>query len=327
MMRIPGRKLARRWLRPLRRQFFPGAVVLGYHRVAEASWDPLGLAVSPERFRAQVEILKGLRELLSLGELAARHAAGERLERYAVLTFDDGYRDFAETVVPIAEKLDVPATVFVTTGCTGRSFWWEEIAALLAPQLAAADTLEIVYPAGDPRTFKGLDQAEARAATVRQICGRLACSGAAEIHAVLEQLRAWAGPAGEAARPDGAPMNESELKSLARHARAEIGAHTVSHVCLARLEPEAQRDEIGRSKAALESLTGNAVTVFSYPNGSLSEATPALVESLGFQCACTSLDGSWTHRGDRYRIPRNWAPDAGPEAFRRWLGQWVSPAR
>lgn len=327
MMRVPGRKLARRLMRPLRRRLFPGAVVIGYHRVAEARWDPLGLAVSPERFRAQVEVLKGLRQLVSLGELAARRAAGERLERYAVLTFDDGYRDFADTVVPIAAALEVPATVFVTTGCTGRSFWWEEIAALLAPSVGAGAELEIVHATGEPQRFGGLEQAAARAAAARQLCGHLACSAEAEVHSVLDQLRAWAGPASAAVQPDGGPMDRAALESLARHPRAEIGAHTVSHSCLARLEPEAQRSEIGRSKAALESITGAAVTVFSYPNGSLSEATPALVESLGFRCACTSQDGSWNQRGDPYRIPRIWAPDAGPEDFRRWLGQWVSQAR
>ena len=87
MMRVPGRKILRWAVRPLKRTFFPGAVVLGYHRVAQASWDPLALAVSPENFRAQLGVLKSLRQIISLAELAAWFAAGERLERYAVLTF------------------------------------------------------------------------------------------------------------------------------------------------------------------------------------------------------------------------------------------------
>jgi peptidoglycan/xylan/chitin deacetylase (PgdA/CDA1 family) len=326
MMRVPGRKFLRRALRPIARQFFPGAVVLGYHRVAAADWDPLGLAVSPANFAAQLEVLQGLRELIGLAELAARRAAGERLERYAVLTFDDGYRDFADTVLPIAARAGVPATVFVATGFTGVGFWWEEIAALLAPRGQGGTELEVPLDGGEVLRFTGLEQAEARAAAARSLCDRLACAPREAIEAVVTTLRAWAGE-GFAAAPAGRPMSAAELAGLAGEAHAEIGAHTVSHGCLARLSPDAQRQEIARSKAAIEAACGRPVKVFSYPNGSLSADTPRLVAELGFDCACTSRDGSFSGRGDPFRIPRLWAPDADGAAFRRWLGEWVAEAR
>jgi peptidoglycan/xylan/chitin deacetylase (PgdA/CDA1 family) len=332
MMRIPGRKLVRRALRPLSKALFPGAVVVGYHRVADAEWDPLGLAVSPEHFSAQADVLKGLRTIVSVGDLAARHRAGEPLDRYAALTFDDGYADFATTVLPILESLDVPATVFVATGCTGRAFWWEEVAALLAPRRGtptrglAPETLEIVAEPAAPWRFTGLDQPERRAATARDLCDRLVGADEARLRSVLAQLRAWAGADG-AVEPAGAPMSRAQLEALARQPRVEIGAHTVSHGCLGQLAPEAQRAEIEQSKTDLESVPGASVPVFSYPNGSFSAATPGLVEALGFAGACTSREGAFGRRTDRYRIPRIWAPNAGGPEFRRWLGNWVAGAR
>jgi peptidoglycan/xylan/chitin deacetylase (PgdA/CDA1 family) len=325
MMRMPGRKYARRALRPLRRLLFPGAVVLGYHRIADPGWDPLGIAVSPERFAAQLEVLQGVRKIIGLAELAARYAAGERLDHYAVLTFDDGYRDFATTVLPLLARFDVPATVFVATGFTGRSFWWEEISALLRPGATGALPLEVRMNGADPLRFYGMEQADARAAAARDLCDRLACAGAEKVAAVLGQLREWAGEPG--AGPDGVPLETAELEALARHPLAEIGAHTVSHGCLAQLSAAAQRAEIGRSKAGLEAMTGAPVAVFSYPNGSFATETPALVAELGFSCACTSMDGMFTRRGDPYRIPRLWAPDAGAPEFRRWLAHWVVERR
>jgi peptidoglycan/xylan/chitin deacetylase (PgdA/CDA1 family) len=326
MMRVPGRKFVRRALRPLSRSLFPGAVVLGYHRVASTDWDPLRLAVSPDHFASQVEVLKSSHQIVSLGELATRHAAGERLERYAVLTFDDGYRDFADTVLPIIATLDVPATVFVATGFTGRIFWWDEVAALLAPDGGAQTRLEISSEPDGPWHFDGLDRHDQRTGTARAICNRLACSNETDIQSVIGQLRAWAGARRES-RPDGAAMSRAQLQVLAAHPLVEIGAHTVSHGCLAQLAPEAQRAEIEQSKADLASLAGVAVSVFSYPNGSYSPETPNLVEQLGFSCACTSVEGAFSSRTDRYRIPRIWVPDAQAPEFRRWLGHWVNGVR
>jgi peptidoglycan/xylan/chitin deacetylase (PgdA/CDA1 family) len=325
-MRVPGLKILRRGLRPLARVLFPGAVVLGYHRVATTDWDPLGLAVSPDHFKAQVEVLRNSRDVARLGDLAARHAAGERLDPYAALTFDDGYGDFADEVLPILEALEVPATVFVATGFIGRSFWWDEVAALLKPKDEDTAALEISLDGDEPWRFGALNRRDQRAAAARALCTRLACGSEEEIGSVIGQLRAWAG-AGEESQPDGAAMSRIKLEALAQHPLVEIGAHTVSHGCLALLVPEAQRAEIQQSKKNLESLAGTAVSVFSYPNGSYSTETPELVEALGFSCACTSMEGVFSSRTDRYRIPRNWAPDAeGPE-FRHWLGDWAKGVR
>jgi peptidoglycan/xylan/chitin deacetylase (PgdA/CDA1 family) len=322
MMRIPGRKFVRRALRPISKALFPGAIVIGYHRVADSEWDPLGLTVKPANFESQLDILQDLRDVVTVGELALRHAAGEPLERYAALTFDDGYDDFADTVVPVIEARAVPATVFVTTGSIGQSFWWDEVARLLAPNGATARTLQVMPNDGcEPWLFSGLDQLEKRASTARFICHRLACRSQEEIRSVIGQLRAWNGASGTG-QAGSAPMNSAQLESLAQHSLVELGAHTVSHGCLALLGHEAQRNEIAQSKAALEAFRGAAVTVFSYPNGSFSGTTRELVEELGFRCACTSIEGAFSRRTDPYRIPRIWAPDAAGPAFGRWLGNW-----
>lgn len=324
-MRVPGRKFVRRTLRPLSRVLFPGALVLGYHRIASPGWDPLGLAVTPEHFSSHLEVLRNNREIVSLEELAARHAAAEPLARFAVLTFDDGYRDFADTVLPILEASGVPATVFVTTGFTGGTFWWDEVAALLAPGETQQSALRISTNVDQLLVYSSLDQPRERAATARALCSSLASAGEATIGRAVAQVRAWAG--GHEAQPDGAAMSRGQLEALGRHPLVELGAHTVSHGCLAQLPHEAQRAEIEQNKADLEVLVGKAVRVFSYPNGSYSRDTPRLVEALGFACACTSVDGTCSSRTDRYRIPRLWAPDVPAPEFGGWLGNWATGIR
>ncbi len=324
-MRYPGRKMLRRVLRPLERRFFPGAIVLGYHRVADDSWDPLGLQVKPDHFTEQLAELQRLRTVISLRELMERKAAGEALDRYAVLTFDDGYSDFAETVVPIADTAGASVTAFVSSGCTGGEFWWEELAALMAPRAQGSPVLELRPGDSQVLRFTELDRPDARAAAVDAIGSRLACAGRHTVDAVLEQLRAWAGP-DFTPSPAGVPMDASTLAALAGAQNVEIGGHTVSHCCLERLTLDEQRREIAQNKSDLEALCGGPVHVFSYPNGSLSAGTAHLVEAVGYDCACASGDGVVTKRTDPFRLPRIWVPDITGRRFRRWLGSWVSEA-
>ena len=325
-MRYSGRKTLRRVLRPLQRRFFPGAIVLGYHRVADESWDPLNLQVTPQNFTAQLAELQSLRTVISLGELMQRRAAGEALEQFAVLTFDDGYSDFAETVVPIAGKAGVPVTVFVASGCTGRQFWWEEMTALLAPGPQGLATLGLRFGASETLHFAQLDRPEARAAAVNAISSRLSCGDRQTVDAVLDQLRSWAG-AVYRLEPAGAPMDADTLARVARAPHVEIGGHTVSHCCLGRLTSDAQRREIAQNKTDLENVCGIPMQVFSYPNGSLSARTPRVVKEAGYSCACSSRDGTVSKRTDPFLIPRVWAPNTPGLEFRRWLGNWIADAR
>ena len=118
----------------------PGLRILFYHRV---SHDRDMLAVTPARFRAQLELLQaeGYR-VVDAGEAARLLAAGEGREGIVGLCFDDGYRDVATHAVPVLERLGFRASVFVATGVVdGRATFswydrqppvlgWEEIGAL-----------------------------------------------------------------------------------------------------------------------------------------------------------------------------------------------------
>src|SRR5207253_11186003 len=74
--------------------------ILMYHRISESAGDRL--AVTPERFVAQMDFLAGHKfQILSLQEAQRRLSARDELARTVVLTFDDGYRDFLTTAAPI----------------------------------------------------------------------------------------------------------------------------------------------------------------------------------------------------------------------------------
>ncbi len=287
------------------------------------AWDPLGLAVGKPHFAEQLQVLSRSREVVSLAELIRRKRSGKPLERLAALTFDDGYHDLRVNAVPLLAAAGMPGTVFVTTGSTGRSFWWEEVAALMNPRAARGEPLVIrIGDRHERLSFDRLNEGHAAFRAVQDICHRLRCAKHPEISSVLGQIRRWA-EIGESRSGDGVPLTVEEIVSLSQNDIVEIGAHTVNHGCLRALEPDAQRTEIEQSRTDLEKVTGRPVSGFSYPNGSFSRDTPRILEAADFAYACASLEGMVRRRTDAYVIPRLWVSDMGGDEFERWLANWI----
>ena len=99
------------------------SLILAYHGVAPIAreLDPRNLVVDPERFRAQVELLKRREyEFLTVSEFVRRLDGGPPPNQLCALTFDDGTFDHAEILPELVERLDVPATLYVCPGLLGR---------------------------------------------------------------------------------------------------------------------------------------------------------------------------------------------------------------
>jgi len=101
-----------------------GLRIIFYHRVSEDD-DPL--AVSPRRFRQQMELLADAGfNVVGLAEAVALVEEGRCPPRTIALNFDDGFRDVGENALPILELFGFRATVFVPTGVIDgtASFPW-----------------------------------------------------------------------------------------------------------------------------------------------------------------------------------------------------------
>jgi peptidoglycan/xylan/chitin deacetylase (PgdA/CDA1 family) len=81
------------------------------------------LSVTPANFAAQIGLLRaGGAHTVSLAQLMRALQGLDRLPSHpVVLTFDDGYADFATTVAPLLAAQGMTATDFVVTGFLGRT--------------------------------------------------------------------------------------------------------------------------------------------------------------------------------------------------------------
>ena len=330
---------ARAVVRRARAHVSPGAVVLLYHRVATPARDPWALAVAPERFDAQMALLRRRYRPLRVEELVDALTRGRPLPPRAVaVTFDDAYGDVARNALPLLERHGVPGTVFAVSGMVGgvREFWWDEAerlvldAPVLPPALvfrSAVDEETLVVPPDARAPLpRGVDETEwrawentaptARHAFYHTLWSRLQPLPAPVRTAALDTLCEQVGDGGEG-RAEYLPCSLAELRALHSSTLGEIGAHTVSHPELSALHVDEQAQEILQSRRSLETMLQSRVSLFSYPFGHLrsyTAETERLVREAGFNGACLNAGAHRVRTGitDPLRLPRLYASDWDP---------------
>lgn len=98
------------------------AAILFYHRVADSFHNPW--TISTSHFASHIEIAKQWGELASLEQIIACQKTGKRDRLQVAITFDDGYSENMDWVIPKLIEEKIPATYFVTTDFveSGRAF-------------------------------------------------------------------------------------------------------------------------------------------------------------------------------------------------------------
>lgn len=264
------------------------------HHVRPKQLQPLQpsahLDVTPDFLALAIE------RLLAEGyEFVPVEQVGERLASpskrpFAAFTLDDGYRNNAEYALPVFERYKVPFTVFVTKGFAERthSLWWETLAALLGECCeldfdfgAGIETIDLTSEA---RKF---DAFERFADFVWQTDEAIAVS----------RIDALARKHGidPLAITENLTMPADDLRRLARHPLASLGAHTASHRAVSRLPAEEAEREIRQSADYVEALTGFRPRAVAYPYGtkqSVCERDYAIARQAGFDVAVTTQPGT-----------------------------------
>ncbi len=94
-------------------------------------------------------------------------------------------------------------------------------------------------------------------------------------------------------------LSEAEIAELAG-AGWEIGAHTITHPDLSKLDYDSCRTEIEGSVRALERIAGVKVWTLAYPFGRYGTAAVNAARDVGLRAAVTTGSGSW----ERYELTR-----------------------
>lgn len=295
---------ADRWLAPATRG---RGVILTFHHVRPEpvpAFAPNALLTITPAFLERT--LAGLAargfELIGLDRVPERLAAPASGKPFAVLTFDDGYRDNREHAAPVLRRHGAPWTLYVThdfaTG-TGR-LWWIELERAIRgltrvrlPEVgldlpAADDAEKVAAFAQAYRALRAGPEEGLRAATLR-LCGEAGIDAGA----IARELC----------------LSGSELRDLARDEPVTLAAHTLTHPMLAKHDAATARREIVEGRARLADLLGAVPEHFSYPVGDPGSAGArefALAREAGYVTAVTTRPGHLFpgHAAHLHALPR-----------------------
>ena len=302
--------------------------MLVLHRVL-AGPDPLyPEAIDAVRFTQMCQWVSCMFNVLPLDAAMQHLGEGTLPERALSITFDDGYADNCHVAMPILESLGLPATVFVTTGfLDGGCMWNDIVIESFRRTRSSVAELRDLMPGAETASFELSTPLQRRLALEAVI----SAVKYLELDIRLRLVQRIADRL-EVALPTDLMMTSAEVLEL-RRAGLQVGAHTVSHPILAKLQDGEMRNEVELSKTFLERLLGERVGLFAYPNGKpgadFDERAVSLVRELGFDAAFTTARGAASNGTDPYRVPRFTPWDRTPWRFgMRMLGNlWASDGR
>ena len=272
-------------------------------------------------FVGQVEYLCRHHEALTMRDLIL-YLDGERSlpQNGFYLTFDDGFRDHYDTVLPVLKSHNLEAAFFPMTEplVHARVPSMEKLRFLMRTldfhvfTDEFRDTVDRLFPqfdtsrlmfqgeqADEARSFNSFDELEVshfkRFTTVEM---------PREIrNAVLDYMfPRYFGTDAEFIKE--LYMNWDELTALQAEGMV-VGAHTVTHPWLPVLSQDEQATEINDSFDALQEKLDDRVEVFSYPYGGYDESTLAVLSRRNScRLALTDREGVGCHRAKPLEVER-----------------------
>jgi len=267
-------------------------VILTMHHVRPAQASDFApnriLEIAPEFLEEIIVLLRQQGyDLASLDEVPARLATEG--PPFAVLTFDDGYRDNAQYAWPVLRKHRAPFAVYVTTGFADATqpLWWLDLEEAIARQ----DQVTVALPGG-PARFETATAEEKRQA-FDTIYWALRPGPETTMRMVIARMAAAAG-IDPLARTRALCMRWHELRQIAADPLCTIAAHTLSHPMLAKHSEEVARHEMEASRSIIAEQLGCEVRHLSYPVGDPGSAGPrefTLARAAGFETAVTTRPG------------------------------------
>jgi peptidoglycan/xylan/chitin deacetylase (PgdA/CDA1 family) len=248
-------------------------------------------------------------DVLPVGPALERIERGEGRRSAVALSLDDGYRDNRTHLLPLLQRMGLSATIYLETRAlderrvnwTHKLFW----------------CLERVEPVDFVHRYTELSRDRQGGILLNQLVPH----GEADVYHVKRVLKYECEPVereramdrlfaelggDERALADALYMTWDDVRAL-RDGGLELGAHTVSHAILSRLEPEAQRAEVEGSRASIERALGAPPASFAYPFGRAWDwdgRSAEAARAAGFRSATTTHAGVHQRGDDLYRVPR-----------------------
>jgi len=99
-------------------------------------------------------------------------------------------------------------------------------------------------------------------------------------------------------------MTPEEIREIVQSPLVTIGSHGIKHGCFTNMSNDEVKTEFFESKVVLEKITGNRITIFSFPHGDYVEDHVHLAQSAGYEKVFSILPYCAFRKEDEYLIGR-----------------------
>jgi len=251
-----------------------------YHGVVKKDsnyFSPRHLVV--EQFEEHLKYYKKNFDVISVEEAFFNIQNGVKTKNNTItISFDDGYKNNHEVALPLLEKYNIPATIFVSSLCASdgidKCLWSEYIAAL---NYYHRDELIRI---GNYSFSNGYEPN--KQITLVDFIKQASCRDRdAFIQNLVEEydLRN---------KLDSIPdevwklMSKNELIELSRSKNISIGSHGHLHYNFGAISIDNARKDMLYSKEQLENTLDKKINMIAFPDGSYNDEVKNVAEKLGF---------------------------------------------
>jgi peptidoglycan/xylan/chitin deacetylase (PgdA/CDA1 family) len=286
-----------------------GAILM-LHRVTNQPAKPLGinrhLSITPDFLDQVIADMKcrGYR-FVSMDEAVDRIRSGNGRQQFATITADDAYRDNLTEALPVFEKHGTPFTVYVAPGLIDGTtdLWWDVVEDIVGARdridLRTANGTMVIDASSTARKM------EANRRLENYLTNEIPEAAQREVVRVL--ARSAGVDFGQPRRDT--LMDWNEIRTIAGHPLATIGAHSVHHYNLRRLSAHSVRRELADGAKTLKDKLGRVPRHLAYPYGYAAAVGPrevGLAKEAGYVSAITTRHGILRaeHAGHLHALPR-----------------------
>lgn len=285
--------------------------ILIYHRVLEKV-DALRPGIPDIKgFNWQMELVARYFQPMSLHDAINSLNEGTLPEKAVCVTFDDGYADNLLHALPVLQRWNIPATVFVSSGFLDGGRMWNDS---VIEAFNASNKTRFDFPDLNLNNIDISDQADRLKTCYDVIKNIKYLEPELRLQRVSEICQALGNPS----LPNDLMMTREQLIQLSE-AGVEIGSHTVSHPVLTAIDDQSVFNELRDNTYDLQEIIQKPVRYFAYPNGipgkDFNETHKKIVRDFGFEGALTTEWGVSDSKTDRWALPRFTPWDQTPTKF------------
>ncbi|MBT8219933.1 MAG: polysaccharide deacetylase family protein [Bacteroidia bacterium] len=236
--------------------------------------------ITKEQFEAQLQYFKKHFNVLSIPETFHQIRNTIKPNRKSItISFDDGFKNNLYSALPLLEKYDVPATVFVLGSCAEKnetSWVWS----------AFTRALHFFHPNSSIALgpFRFVNQYDNdHQITLENYIKSLDFDEREHILSILNKTFGLEKLIKSLPEEIWKLLSKEELIELSRSKHIQIGSHGYHHYNLGNIKLEHAKIELERSKNLLETTIGQEINMIAYPDGSYSREVKELAEKVGYK--------------------------------------------